>query len=72
MELRNHRSILELLHLDDYTPRELSTLLDINEEVICQAAFRGELRAKIIGHDIVRIRREDALEWLTDRSTNKG
>ena len=67
MEPHERQSALELLHHERYTPQELAELLDMSVQFICQAAFRGELRAQIVGHDVVGIRREDMLAWLEER-----
>ena len=67
MEIREGQSILEMLHHDHYTPRELADLLGITTDSVCQAAFRGDLHAKIVGHDIIRIQREDVIMWLEQR-----
>jgi hypothetical protein len=58
------RSIDDLLHEDIYTPAELATLLDIDVTTILNAAFRGDLKATIVQHDVVGITRQAALEWL--------
>jgi hypothetical protein len=56
-----------LLHRDHYSPAELSDLLGIGEHVICHDARTGRLRAYVINHHILDIRREDALVWLQRR-----
>jgi hypothetical protein len=35
--------------------------------IIQHAAFSDELRAQIVGHDIISIRRDDVLAWLAAR-----
>ncbi len=76
MERRTHRSLDELLREDRYNPEEAAELLwpDGAEgwlrsglDVVRHAAFAGELRARIVGHDIVGIRRDDLLAWLEAR-----
>lgn len=57
----------ELLKQDHYRPDELAKLLDIGVDVIYQAAFAGDLIATIAGHDVIDIRRQDALRWLAHR-----
>jgi excisionase family DNA binding protein len=64
MERSTDASIEELLHHEEYTSEELARLLGIGLDVVRHAAFTGELPAQMAGHDIVRIRREDALSWL--------
>lgn len=67
MERRGHRSIAELLRQDRYTPEEVARLLGIGLDVIRHAAFSGELRAQIVGHDIISLKREDVLAWLAEQ-----
>ncbi|HEV2108496.1 MAG TPA: hypothetical protein VGR16_09570 [Thermomicrobiales bacterium] len=64
---RIHPSIDELLHQDHYEADELADLLDMDVKLIRHAAFSGELRAAIINHHILSIRREDVLDWLKNR-----
>jgi aryl carrier-like protein len=66
MERRGHRSVEELLRQDRYTPEEVSELLGIGLDVIRHAAFAGELRAQIVEHDIISLKREDVLAWLAE------
>jgi excisionase family DNA binding protein len=58
----------ELLKQKVYRPEEAASLLEIDVDVIRNAAFDGTLPATIIGHDIVEIRRSDLLEWLKQTS----
>jgi hypothetical protein len=69
METRDptDESAEELLRHDHYDPEELSRLLDMNVNRIRRAAFSGELKAYVIGHHIVTIRRADAVRWLQER-----
>ena len=64
MERRTHHSAYELLQQERYTPEEVAELLGIGVHIIQHAAFSGELRAQIVGHDIISIRRDDVLAWL--------
>lgn len=64
---RLDESIEELLHHDHYDPEELARLLDMPINYIRHAAFTGELKAYIVGHHIVSLRREDIVRWLKDR-----
>ena len=76
LERPTHRSLYELLREDRYTPEVVAELLwpEGAEEllrsgldVVRHAAFAGELRARIVGHDIVSIRQDDLLAWLEAR-----
>jgi hypothetical protein len=67
MEWRTQKTIYELLQADCYTAHELATLLGIGEHIVQCAAFEGELPAKIIGHHIISIRREDVEVWYDAR-----
>ena len=67
MERRTHHSVYELLQHERYTPEEVAELLGIGVHIIQHAAFSGELRAQIVGHDIIGIRRDDVVAWLKAR-----
>jgi hypothetical protein len=64
MERRAYHSPYELLQQDRYTQEEAAEVLGIGLEVVRHATFTGELRAQIIEHDIISIRRDDVLAWL--------
>jgi predicted nucleotidyltransferase len=57
----------ELLHAEAYTEEELSDLFGIGVDVIRRAAREGRLRARIVNHELISIRRDDALEWIRSR-----
>ena len=67
MERRTQHSVYELLQQERFTPEEVAELLGIGVHIIQHAAFSGELRAQIVGHDIISIRRDDVLAWLEAR-----
>ena len=67
MERRTHHSAYELLQQERFTPEEVAELLGIGVHIIQHAAFSGELRAQIVGHDIISLRRDDVLAWLEAR-----
>jgi len=69
METRDHdrRSTEQLLYQDRYTPEELADLLDVDVNLIRQAAFNDRLGAVIVDHDIISISRAAALKWLNER-----
>jgi hypothetical protein len=52
---------------DHFTPEELATLLEMDVNLIREAAFNGRLKAEIVDHTIIRISRADALRWLDAR-----
>lgn len=62
-----HRSPEDLLRQESYTPQELADLLEMTLYVIQSAVWNGQLKANVVGHDIVSIRREDVLQWLASR-----
>ena len=72
MERHTPESVYELLQQDEYTPEEVADLLGIDINVVRHAAFTGQLRAEIVGEDIVGIRREDVVEWFRDQSPAAG
>jgi hypothetical protein len=67
MERRTNQSVYELLQRERYTPEELAEVLGIGLDVVRHAAFTGELKAQIIGHDIIGLCRVDVLDWLAVR-----
>ena len=67
MERRTPHSIYELLQQDQYRAEEVAKLLGIGVHIIQHAAFTRELRAEIVGHHILRLRRDDVLVWLGTR-----
>ena len=67
METRNpNESDFDLLHQDHYTVEELARLSSMDHHLIERAVFNGQLKARIEGHRIVSIAREDAMAWLRD------
>ncbi len=67
MEKQARKPASELLHSDHYRPKELAELLELDMYIIQRAVYDGQLKASVIGHDIVRIDREEVLRWLEDR-----
>jgi excisionase family DNA binding protein len=67
MERRTHHSVYELLQQERYTPEEVAELLGIGVHIVQHAVFSGELRAQIVGHDIISLQRDDVLAWLEAR-----
>lgn len=55
---------LRLLDKDWCSPEEAAYLLGVGSAAICQAAFGKHLTAEIVGHDVVRVRRDDLLRWM--------
>ena len=69
MQFANHskKSMEELFTAEELTPEELSVLIDVPVHAIHSAAFSGELKATIVDHDVVSIKRDDALAWMSMR-----
>ena len=65
--LSEYDQIDRLVHQSHYTPEELAHVTGIGKEVIRHAAYSGDLRAFVIDHHCLDIRREDALAWLKRR-----
>lgn len=61
-------ALFELLHRDHYSPDELSRLLGMDLHLILHDAQSGRLKAFIVDHHVLDIRREDAIAWLHDRN----
>ncbi|HEX2912921.1 MAG TPA: cytidylate kinase family protein [Chloroflexia bacterium] len=49
---------------ESYTLKQASDMLWISQDVLKQAAYRGELKVSIVDHQIHRISRDALLEWL--------
>ena len=65
METHNpNQSDFELLHQDHYTVEELAKLVDMDHHLIERAVFNDQLKARVEGHQIVSIAREDVIAWL--------
>ena len=60
----NSGDLDDILRNDHYTPEELSVLLGINKHAIEAAAHSGALRATLLEHHIISIRREDVIRWI--------
>ena len=61
-----------LLHQDRYAPDEAAYLLGIPVEAIFQAAFAKQLKAEIVGHDVVSVSRDALLTWLKHDGADSG
>jgi excisionase family DNA binding protein len=61
-------ALIDLLHQDHYTPDELARLLGVDLHLILQDAQCGRLKAYIVDHRVLDIRREDVLAWFEQRS----
>jgi len=58
------KGIEELLHQDNYAPEEAASLLGMDVQRLYAAAFRGDLKARIVGRDVVSVSRADLIDWL--------
>ncbi|HYH11163.1 MAG TPA: hypothetical protein VD789_02320 [Thermomicrobiales bacterium] len=65
-------TLFELLHRDHYSPDELARLLGMDLHLILHDAQWGRLRAYIVDHHVLDIRREDAIAWLQARDHRLG
>jgi excisionase family DNA binding protein len=45
----------------------VARLLGLPLDIVRHAAFSGELPAEILGHHIIRLRREDVVAWCEAR-----
>ncbi len=63
-------ALIDLLHRDHYTPAELARLLGVDPNLILQDAQCGRLRAYIVDHHVLDIRREDVLAWFAERTSH--
>jgi len=65
-------ALFDLLHRDHYSPDELARLLGMDLHLILHEAQWGRLKAFIVDHHVLDIRREDALAWLHARDQRLG
>ena len=71
MERRGEEDAFSLLQHDHYSVDELARISLIDRNLIERAAFAGDLKATIVDHHIVRIDRDDALDWLNRRDADR-
>lgn len=64
MAARDHESPSELLRRTYYLPEELAELLDLSPYFIREEARQRRLKAVIVDHNVIYVRREDVLDWL--------
>jgi hypothetical protein len=67
METLERKSFEHLFKQDHYRPDELAELLEVDPYLIRHEVFIGDLKARVLDHHVIDIRREDVLRWLTDR-----
>lgn len=56
-----------LLRQESYTPQQAAEILEMRLRSIHSAVFGGMLKAHVVNHDIVSIKRSDLIEWLRNR-----
>lgn len=66
-EERELSRVEELLKQEEYTPEEAAEVLNMRQRTIFAAVYGGELKAKMVGNDIISISRADLVEWLRRR-----
>lgn len=59
--------VSDLMQRDHYTPDQLADLLDVSPEVIRHEVRVGRLKAYMIDHRVIDIRRPDVIDWLDRR-----
>jgi hypothetical protein len=65
----DREALFDLLHKDHYTADELARLLEVDPHLIHQDAQTGRLKAYIVDHHVLDIRREDVLTWFQERTS---
>ena len=71
IERRTPESVFELLHHERYRAEDAARLLGIGLSAVRHAVYSGELRAEVIEHHIICIRREDLVAWFVARETGE-
>ena len=64
-----HEALLDILHQDHYRPDELARLLGVAPHLILQDAQCGRLKAYIVDHHVLDIRRDDVITWMLERAS---
>jgi hypothetical protein len=67
METLERTSFEHPFRQEHYRPDELAELLEVDPSLIRHEVFIGDLKATVLDHHIIDLRREDILRWLTDR-----
>lgn len=62
--LEVHRSYNRLVAQDSYTLEEAAHLLWIDQDVLRKAVYQGELKGKVIDHNVIRISHQALADWL--------
>lgn len=65
--LSEHDLIDRLVHQSHYSVEELAHVAGIGRHTIQHAIYTGELKAFVVDHHCLDIRREDAIVWLLQR-----
>ncbi len=75
LEVHEHHHAHDHAHVDllkeEYTPEEVALMLGTSLEVIMHAIWRGELKAKRIGHQIVCISRAALVAWYRSEAAKE-
>mgnify|MGYP001225624546 FL=1 len=67
MAERADRPIEQIIMKERYTPEELAKVTGLDVDFINVEIHKGQLRARVIEHDIIDIARLDAIAWLRRR-----
>ena len=57
-----------LIHRQELTVDEVAELFRFSPDLVRHAVWNGELRARILGHEICGIARADLIAWLKARA----
>ena len=58
----------ELIHKAEYTVEEVAELYRISPDLVRHAVRNGVLPARLAGHEILGIAREDVIAWAAQRA----
>jgi cytidylate kinase len=62
--LEVRRSYNRLVAQESYTLDEASHLLWIDPDILRKAVYQGELKGKVIDHNVIRVSRQALVDWL--------
>ena len=61
-------TVWDVMQHDTFTPKELARLVGTEPTLVCEEVFHGRLKATVVNHHVVSIKREDAIAWLRARA----
>ncbi len=67
MTTREDLPIEMIIKKERYSPQELAAVTGLDVDFINVEIHKGQLRAKVVDHDIIDIARADVIAWMRRR-----